>query len=835
MKMRNDYERDLRLHATDYAYETIYHKTPQNQQTRIHYASEAIPVKWYYHAGPRVAGIQLRGFIYAGSNGPAGVSAGYFARSDIGIQPLIDPRADIEIPAADAILPSVPHKAEFWRPENQYGRNDMMVLTAMQRGKFLQFLASDKTAKDIDDIGYVFLYFYGLERRLLIDAVYGHISDTEHLDVVNEVWRLDREFGKINKRFHEDASSLLMFEGTLAKRVLLSSESDAYWTIDDEIRHDKLSTYNQTKVKRLLAYQHILLSRKSMHGFKIELKDIAMYAVLNMLNRVFSSTTGYRMPDIENATLWDAVKITLRRIKRAGVCSAENIRQHHRDMARIHKPSLAETLQYVPSGSAIQGRTLPIAQQLGSNIDLQLPMEELNKIAISAFQDFTYLAFNINNMQKPTENALNSVSPDVILCTRHYRSEALHSCLSSQGKIAIIPAKTMQDAVLASFNYDCHQNKQLIKMIQAAYSKVLEAYGFVPILDENNEQLGIIKKPSIKIGDAIVAYSMPVLYDKTAGTPSVMRIEDAACLVSKDDIELAWCYGWYSAMNDNSIPLHQVQKSIPLYLMHLPEQSQKTDMHNMRNIIAIMLVAYATAGWQHAIDYKTYMPKKEMDECGFDAVQSMMFSVLKRLYGAMIPPEQMNLAEKVYRHFKKNVSFILYDYQKFVPEQNDTNEGLDESILQQMIDETASVQSMLSRHMDVDGKTAGDMDGKQNGKSGSNTSGNQVESSKRQIAEQAEEHIDKQSGNVDAEQPDEGKELSVREYQQYIVSCFGDNDEMPLDALIGKLEDFVLKHSGKTLTKAMVMSLIAKVNDDYQESNDDILVDIDGNDALLNI
>jgi len=86
-------------------------------------------------------------------------------------------------------------------------------IPAKCRGAYLKWLASGRLGPETY-IGYVFLFFYGLERRLMIDGQKGKVSDQERLDIINEVRRLLKIYGK-NRSFHGYANNLLAMEWVL--------------------------------------------------------------------------------------------------------------------------------------------------------------------------------------------------------------------------------------------------------------------------------------------------------------------------------------------------------------------------------------------------------------------------------------------------------------------------------------------------------------------------------------------------------------------------------------------------------------------------------------------
>ncbi len=77
------------------------------------------------------------------------------------------------------------------------------------RSAYLKWLAGSRSDESAN-IGYVFLYFYGIERRLLIDAERGRITKAEIKSLISEVNRLLAVYGN-NGSFREYASSFVDF------------------------------------------------------------------------------------------------------------------------------------------------------------------------------------------------------------------------------------------------------------------------------------------------------------------------------------------------------------------------------------------------------------------------------------------------------------------------------------------------------------------------------------------------------------------------------------------------------------------------------------------------
>ena len=71
-------------------------------------------------------------------------------------------------------------------------------ISSSSRAAYIEWLASDRNDPDCY-IGYVFLYFYGIERRLLVDG--SDIPTSERITLVDELHRLKRIYGT-NRSFN---------------------------------------------------------------------------------------------------------------------------------------------------------------------------------------------------------------------------------------------------------------------------------------------------------------------------------------------------------------------------------------------------------------------------------------------------------------------------------------------------------------------------------------------------------------------------------------------------------------------------------------------------------
>jgi tellurite resistance protein len=86
-------------------------------------------------------------------------------------------------------------------------------ITPEQRGAYLSWLAGGRNDPDAA-LPYVFLFFYGLERRLMVDGQRGLVLPEERADIVLEILRLLQIYGE-NRAFRGHAANLLAMEWVL--------------------------------------------------------------------------------------------------------------------------------------------------------------------------------------------------------------------------------------------------------------------------------------------------------------------------------------------------------------------------------------------------------------------------------------------------------------------------------------------------------------------------------------------------------------------------------------------------------------------------------------------
>ncbi|MCK4843288.1 MAG: TerB N-terminal domain-containing protein [Methylococcales bacterium] len=82
-------------------------------------------------------------------------------------------------------------------------------ISPSSRAAYLEWLASDRNNPETP-IAFVFLYFYGLERRLLFDSLKGVVTVEERVELIKELYRLKGIYGD-NRSFNGYVNNLLAF------------------------------------------------------------------------------------------------------------------------------------------------------------------------------------------------------------------------------------------------------------------------------------------------------------------------------------------------------------------------------------------------------------------------------------------------------------------------------------------------------------------------------------------------------------------------------------------------------------------------------------------------
>jgi hypothetical protein len=100
------------------------------------------------------------------------------------------------------------------------------------RGAYVNWLMGNRDDPDLP-IGYVFLYFYGLERRIVVDAEGNQVGDSEYTEIYAELKRLNKTYTA--SRSFQNYSSRLMELMAVRRPNLISLDIDSISQIQDSI------------------------------------------------------------------------------------------------------------------------------------------------------------------------------------------------------------------------------------------------------------------------------------------------------------------------------------------------------------------------------------------------------------------------------------------------------------------------------------------------------------------------------------------------------------------------------------------------------------------------
>ncbi len=106
-------------------------------------------------------------------------------------------------------------------------------ISANCRGAYLKWLASGRSEPKAN-IGYVFLFFYGLEKRIFVDAKAGKVSEKERSEITKEILRLLEIYGN-NNSFKNYALNFLSMQWLIFDR---DKDLPKYLQLDNKNLHE---------------------------------------------------------------------------------------------------------------------------------------------------------------------------------------------------------------------------------------------------------------------------------------------------------------------------------------------------------------------------------------------------------------------------------------------------------------------------------------------------------------------------------------------------------------------------------------------------------------------
>ncbi len=244
------------------------------------------------------------------------------------------------------------------------------------RGAYLKWLAGGREEAEAN-IGYVFLFFYGLERRLFLDGKQRNVPESERISIVQEVERLLSIYGG-NRSFDRYANQFLSFQAIQYGHVESISS-----TTDLTHRH-YLQSFLYTLAK--------CVAKKN---------PIPAYLALAWLHQDYDTSlkTPARRCAKEFAQLF-----TMRYEKKYG----EGI------IVKPNKKPLV--IEYHPASSSFDDRVFYAPSALPDPSSLQAPLNKLRELATSCTIELEpYSRFLARNTSDPDSYAAISLLPKELL------------------------------------------------------------------------------------------------------------------------------------------------------------------------------------------------------------------------------------------------------------------------------------------------------------------------------------------------------------------------------------------------------------------------------------
>lgn len=727
--------------------------------------SSSIPAKWYWHGGIKIGGTPVRRFIYAGSN-----------MKDTMVAPTI---------LEPSLLNPVEPVAESSEGAERLGEYPMyQYLSPAQRRGYIDFLASERDT--VDDIGYVFLYLYGLERRLIIDAAKpGEVSPEERHELVNELLRLNDVFGKRSRSLAHYIAMLLLYDGSVFDEMTASELSSLF----DLENTGTTSNKNRELCDNADCMSYLLVSRQLEHNMKVNELDLAAAAKGRFLRSSNAAMLGIAQDELYDKQLHELL------MERLSFC----------DMSRLPKPS-GRTISspkspvYYPSSPMIRKKkTIEINSSIAPDPEsLGAPLKAISDMLVSCKKDLD----ECNGVLSTSSlRDISKVQLDALSCCTATASP-LHDFLASKHGATYVPIDILDAELKQKFHVGAsYTSKGILSAPTQQFIAIsAAANGWQAMLPDVVE--GVISSFwRIDEDSRIVMFERGCAHNKKNGKRCIGPVfggDESSFMLYipgswSNAASLAYIYAWFVSKLYNRFDKTQLTTFLSKYY---PPFSAKNG--NKKNQIAFFFsLLHAT----YSLKLSTHGIKKCIEMSDFSAVQELIFTLCDTTFGNLLPEDVMETLEELYKKAGEDPSKILYDYHagSYQTAQQAAGFVIDEEKFAETMADTTSVQDMLNTAMDTEIPES-DMD--------------------ESTSVACEEPVAAKLSDVD-----EKDNTLTAEVRTSIANFFGDSDEKSASDLLA-----FLISSGYADTNADAMGVIASVNAAEGEE----LVEIDGADAYWN-
>lgn len=703
----------------------------------------------------------------------------------------------------DAIAPNIPEPSlinpveafsdtsESAEPLGDYPMFQFM--SDEQRRGYLDFLASNRD--QVDDIGYVFLYLYGIERRLIIDSAKpGTVEKQEREDITKELLRLHRCFAERSRSMAHYIDMLLLYDGTVFEML---PEDEIRELLELDISGCKTHNKNRQYCENSDSMSYLIVSRMLEHSMQPSIWDIAAAA-----KGRFMRSSNAAMLGISTTELYDE---KLDRLLMERLAYVDMSRMQKTSARNISAPSRPV---YFPSSPMIRKhKDLPITSAIALDPEDRLPLKAISDMIVACKKDIdecesVLSTSSLRDIDKVQLDALISCSST---------SSPLQEFLKERNGATYVPIEILSQELKQRFGAPISYTSKGILSTQTQQLIAISAamLGWQAMLPDVVEG-AVSSFWRIDEKSKIVMFERGTAHNKKNGKRCIGPVfggdESSYSVVVPGSwmkpVALAFVYAWFLG----KLPSHFDKGQLTTFLSkYYPSFSTKSG--NKKNQIAFFFsLLHAT----YSLKLSTHGIKKNIEMIDFAAVQELLFTLCDSTFGNLLPEDVMEVLEEVYKKAGKDPSKILYDYHAGTYQaSSQSNMGfvIDEEKFAETMADTSSVQDMLAGAMDTDIEFDASKD---------QSSEAEAKASESAIAESPD-------GAPSSADEAAGFELSI--VREEVEGFFADTDEKPTSELLGFIID-----RGYASTNAEAMGVVADINSEAGEG----IVEIDGADAYWN-
>lgn len=628
--------------------------------------SSKIMATWKLHGGAKTKswGEVRGGYFYTGSNPDS------LIEPNIPEPSLLSPRYEVADSSEDAeVLPLYPSYS---------------TLSSQQRRKYIQFLASDRT--ETDDIGIVFLYLAGFERRLIIDAKKpGEVNDDEKKELTEELLRIFQAFGTKSDSIRHYIAMLLLYDGTVFK-IKNEEWIKSFFCLDDNSVEHPLRLY--MNVDNADAMSYLLLARLSEYGYSLP-RRLLVECAINSLAR--SATMRALGIDFDKLRSEETRALISERLKHLAPSKEEQSRP-------TRLTDSANPIYFTASIGIRKVRRIEIDSSVVAPPDCPISLTKIAALAFACYKDMEEVesilsSSSLRNIDNAQYDALRLSLPP--RC-------ALDTFFKNKQEFVAVPMRVIRDDLRRRFGHDLSYTAKGTLNIQSQnlIALTVAMTGWQAMLPETVECLA---SQSWKLDETstIVMFRRGVAHSRKSGKRCIGKVfgnDEKDYKLSlpgnwNEAICLAYIYAWF--INECSeLDTQDINKFSSIHFPPLAPQNQMQLRKNQIRLFSSIMFATVNS------NLSSRQVTAALNIVPFESVQDVIFTLCDSKFGNIIPTDALEAIEYLYTKADKNKSMVLYDYHAGNYHVNKTNDDIgftiDAEKLADTIASTSDVHSILS-------------------------------------------------------------------------------------------------------------------------------------------